>query len=65
MGRVSDKVRVSITFREELAGDTAETDSFYIKVTPRVKITPIITAETLQREAVRAIQTAVRARRKK
>ena len=62
---MSDQVQVSISFREELAGDNAESNSFYVKVTPRVKIKPIITAATLEREVVRQIQAEIRARRKK
>lgn len=62
---MSDRVQVSISFREEVVGDTAETDSFYVKMTPRVKIKPIITAATLEREAVRRLQAEIRARRKK
>lgn len=62
---MSDQVQVSISFREEVVGDNAGTDSFYVKMTPRVKIKPIITAATLEKEVVRQIQAAVRARRKK
>lgn len=62
---MSDKVQVSISFREELVGDEAGSDSFYIKVTPKVKIKPIVTADTLARDVMRELQAAVRARSKK
>ena len=62
---MSDHVQVSISFREEVVGDTAGTDSFYVKMTPRVKTKPIITAATLEREFVKQLQAEIRARRKK
>lgn len=57
---MSDRVNVSIAFREDLIGDSAQTDSFYVKVTPVVKIKPVITAESLKRDTVRALREAMK-----
>lgn len=53
---MSDTVQVRISFREDLVGDSADTDSFYVKLTPIVKIKPVITAETLKRDALKALK---------
>lgn len=51
------KVQVNISFREDIVGDKESSDSFYLKLTPKIKIRPIIDANELFREAVRAIET--------
>lgn len=53
------KVKVSVSFKEEIIGDNKDSDSFYVKMTPVVKMTPIITPEYLQQEAIRALQKEV------
>ena len=39
------KVEITYSFREDLVGDTADNDSFYLKVTPVVKIKNAVDAK--------------------
>lgn len=52
------KVEITYSFREDLVGDTADNDSFYLKVTPVVKIKKVADA-TPTREDMKKIANAV------
>lgn len=48
--------KVSISFREELMGDENGSESFYVKVTPKVKIQTVVKPEDIMYEAIKAIR---------